>query len=245
MSTVTRSARVADNFALIANAALRDETLSFRARGLMAYLLSLPPNWKTSVRKLADKGTEGRDAVAAALNELVDRGYVTRSDRREGGKYKGVDYYVTDDPAIDRDAPLPEQADDDESDMPPHPGNPDTVAPRPGKPDPVLPDPVQPDPADQPLQRKRTTNTGRTKTDPRRAAAQDRGDSKRGSSPSVTREARTNRKVSAVEGTRSARPDGPGRVAFERAALEQGIVLKALAATGGVAVVTPEVGSWA
>lgn len=233
MSRVTRSARVADNFALIANGALRDPRLSFRARGLMAYLLSLPPGWRTSVRQLADKTTEGRDAVATAINELVDAGYVTRTEARQSGRYSGVDYYVTDDPAIGAEAPLPEEAPDDEGGgEPPRPGNPATVAPRPGNPDPVLPDTVEPDPADQPLQRKRTTNTGRTKKDPRRAAAQDRGNRELESSPSVTRETRTNPEVSAVEGTRSARPDGPGRVAFERAALEKGIALKALAPGG-------------
>lgn len=234
MSRVTRSARVADNFALIANGALRDKRLSFRARGLMAYLLSLPPNWRTTVRQLAIQTTEGRDAVATAINELVEYGYVTRTDRREGGKYKGVDYFVTDDPAVGVESALPpDEPDDEDPEVPPRPENPDTESPRPGNPDPVLPDTVQPDPADQPLQRKRTTNTGRTKTDPRRAAAQDRGD-KPESSPSVTREPRSNREVSAVEGTRSARPDGPGRVAFERAVREKGIALKALSEPGAL-----------
>lgn len=47
-------------------------------------------------------------------------------------------------------------------------------------------------------------------------------------SPSVTREDASNDQVSAVEGTRSARPDGPGRVALERVLREKGIQTKAL-----------------
>jgi hypothetical protein len=49
-----------------------------------------------------------------------------------------------------------------------------------------------------------------------------------GPSPSVTHEHATNPDGSAVDGTRSARPDGPGRAAFERAAREQGIQLRSL-----------------
>ncbi|MDF2712231.1 MAG: hypothetical protein K0R62_7883 [Nonomuraea muscovyensis] len=192
MTTITRSARVADNFALIANGALRKSTLSFRARGLMAYLLSLPPGWKTSIRQLAEQGTEGRDAIATALNELIEAGYVTRTGVRKGGRFESLEYYVTDDPAIDIEAPLPE-------DEVPRPGNPDTVPPRPGNPDPVKPDPVEPDPVGQPLQRKRTTNTGRTKTGRTKrtgggaARSDQRVETSSASSPSVTRETATER----------------------------------------------------
>jgi predicted transcriptional regulator len=57
---------------------LQDERLSFRALGVLSYLLSLPDSWQTSAAKLASKRKEGRDAVETALSELDDAGYLVR-----------------------------------------------------------------------------------------------------------------------------------------------------------------------
>ena len=76
---------------------MEDARLSFRARGLLAYLLCQPPDWvvveKALVKHLAaaDKG-EGRDAIRAAMDELKTRGYFRRSRRRN---IRGQFVYVT------------------------------------------------------------------------------------------------------------------------------------------------------
>lgn len=67
-----------EKFAIIPNAALENETLSWRARGILAYLLSRPPGWETDSVKLAALASEGRDAVRTALAELVKAGYMRR-----------------------------------------------------------------------------------------------------------------------------------------------------------------------
>ena len=76
---IVRGPRPSDNFAQIHNAALADGRLSFKARGILAFLLSRPPGWKTSVERLARSGTDGERAVKSGLKELEVLGYLKRS----------------------------------------------------------------------------------------------------------------------------------------------------------------------
>lgn len=63
-------------YAQIANSALRDSTLSFRARGILALVLSNAGEWNASRGWIeAQSPKEGREAVQRALNELTDSGY--------------------------------------------------------------------------------------------------------------------------------------------------------------------------
>lgn len=68
----------AQQFVIIGNAPARDARLSFRARGLHHYLLSLPPGVRVTTESLASDAREGRGAVRTALNELISVGYVKR-----------------------------------------------------------------------------------------------------------------------------------------------------------------------
>lgn len=76
----------------ISNEAARDHRLSWRARGLLAELLSYPDGWETSVDKLVAQArrhgdvSEGRAAMRKAIAELADAGYVTyeRSQDKRG-----------------------------------------------------------------------------------------------------------------------------------------------------------------
>lgn len=73
----------AQQFVTIGNREARDGRLSFRARGLHHYLLSLPPGWRVTTAQLAKENPEGREAIRTALNELISLGYVTRSKRQD------------------------------------------------------------------------------------------------------------------------------------------------------------------
>jgi hypothetical protein len=98
---IRRGPSPADDFAQIANAALRDERLSWKARGLLAYLMTHKEGWRTSVARLTQKAPDGREAVRSGIAELVALGYLTRSrsrERDERGRLGDYDYTVTDRP---------------------------------------------------------------------------------------------------------------------------------------------------
>lgn len=72
--------RVADRrrWTSVSNAAIEDETLSFRARGLLVWLLSKPDTWTVKAEAIVGAGVEGRDAIRSALAELEAAGYIHR-----------------------------------------------------------------------------------------------------------------------------------------------------------------------
>lgn len=68
--------------------AVNDGALSFRARGVLAWLLDKPDDWTINAEAISRHGTEGRDAIRKALSELEAAGYlVRRRYRAEGGKW--------------------------------------------------------------------------------------------------------------------------------------------------------------
>lgn len=84
--TAIRTARAADGkFVQIANVALQDSRLSFAARGILAYVLSLPPDHHLTADWLEGQSPTSRRDVRAALKELGALGYY-RKTRRSGGK---------------------------------------------------------------------------------------------------------------------------------------------------------------
>lgn len=75
-----------ENFTILPNAALRDERLSYRARGVLMELLSRPEDWQATAdslsraaKKQRGKKGEGRDAMRGAFAELKAAGYIVAS----------------------------------------------------------------------------------------------------------------------------------------------------------------------
>lgn len=66
----------AQQYVVVPNAIARDRTLSFRARGLLVMLLSLPPEWHVTTDMLAEDNPDSRTAIRAAMAELRQAGYV-------------------------------------------------------------------------------------------------------------------------------------------------------------------------
>jgi hypothetical protein len=72
-------------FAQIANEALRDKRLSFKARGVLAMVMSHSGEWNATARWLESQSDkDGREAIQSALNELNELGY--REVLKERGK---------------------------------------------------------------------------------------------------------------------------------------------------------------
>lgn len=108
------------HFAIIPNSALEDASLSWAARGLLAYLLSRPDDWTIRASQLIASGPSGRDAVYRMLGELVAAGYAVARTRKRGGggKFAGTDWIIFDSPHTENPYPANPHTDK------PHPANP-------------------------------------------------------------------------------------------------------------------------
>lgn len=63
-------------YAMIANATLCDKRLSFKARGILGYLISKPPDWVVQFQDLVNNSTkDGEYSIRSGIKELRQYGY--------------------------------------------------------------------------------------------------------------------------------------------------------------------------
>ena len=73
--------------------------ISWKAKGLLGYLLSRPNNWKIIIADLVNQSTDGRDSVYSGLKELINARYIIRERKRlERGRYSSYEYIVLEKP---------------------------------------------------------------------------------------------------------------------------------------------------
>ncbi|MDG3012359.1 replication protein [Rhodococcus sp. D2-41] len=80
---IRRGPRLADNFTILSNEVINDGRLSYRARGILLFLLSKPADWRTRSDAIAAQSPEGRESVRTAMRELASLGYLTREKVRD------------------------------------------------------------------------------------------------------------------------------------------------------------------
>lgn len=86
-----RLAGNADRHLVLDKSILQDPRLSFRAKGLLAYLLAHPELDLSSKRKLASVSLEGVDALDTAFKELKEAGYFRQTkELDEGGALQTI-----------------------------------------------------------------------------------------------------------------------------------------------------------
>lgn len=86
-------------FAQIDRSILENEELSYRAKGILCYLLSKPNNWETRIKDVINHGTEGRDAIRSAFKELRAAGHLVLVPlKSESGRLMGRSYEVHENP---------------------------------------------------------------------------------------------------------------------------------------------------
>ncbi len=71
-------------FTQVANAVLSDNFLSFKAKGLYAYLYSKDNNYDFAAKRIAKDSSDGMDSVLAGLKELEAGGYIERKKLKTG-----------------------------------------------------------------------------------------------------------------------------------------------------------------
>lgn len=83
------------NFTIMSNVHLRDKRLSWKAKGLLSYILSLPDDWELYQKELVNHSSDGLQSTRTAFNQLVELGYITKHQHRnEEGKFGDVEYTV-------------------------------------------------------------------------------------------------------------------------------------------------------
>lgn len=97
MGTIKRGHIPLDGqFTQIPNEWLRDTRLSYRARGILADIMTHADGFDVSERGLVARGAEGRDAVRAAVGELRELGYIEVTKGRQGlGKFSTDEWTIT------------------------------------------------------------------------------------------------------------------------------------------------------
>lgn len=83
------------SFAVIDKTCLNDENLSWKAKGLLCYLLSLPDDWQIYQEELSKHAKDGLDSTRSAIKELIDNKYISRTrERDKKGHLKEYSYTV-------------------------------------------------------------------------------------------------------------------------------------------------------
>lgn len=86
--------------------ALNDQRLSLRAKGLLAYLLSKPPDWSPRVKEVCSHCQEGREAVETAFRELETLGYAKKMTiRGSRGAFGGKQWCLFERPELSTEEP--------------------------------------------------------------------------------------------------------------------------------------------
>jgi hypothetical protein len=87
--TIFRVEKNKDNpFVMIDRRPIENPVLSWRAKGILTYLISRPDNWIVRLGDLVKRSPDGVYAVRSALKELTNAGHLTRKEERENGKFK-------------------------------------------------------------------------------------------------------------------------------------------------------------
>jgi len=83
------------HYVQIYNSVFEDTNISWKAKGLLGYLISKPHDWKVWVKDLINSSTDGRDAVRSGIKELMETGYMTRErERYDDGTLGEMTYTV-------------------------------------------------------------------------------------------------------------------------------------------------------
>ena len=86
------------DYTVINNTVLKDERLSWKAKGVFCYLLSLPEDWVIYQSELLKHSTDGRESLRNAINELEEYGYLIIDKKRdEKGHFTAI-YKIIENP---------------------------------------------------------------------------------------------------------------------------------------------------
>lgn len=84
------------NFSLVSNILAQDHKISLKAKGMCLILVHFPDDWIFYEEKLQDYTLDGRTAIANALKELEQNGYLFREQLRIKGRFANKIWIIDD-----------------------------------------------------------------------------------------------------------------------------------------------------
>ena len=88
--TIYRVVKSSDNpYVMIDRRPIDNPKLSFKAKGILTYLMSRPDGWEVSVADLIKRSTDGEASVRAGLKELKEAGHMRYTQSRKSGRITG------------------------------------------------------------------------------------------------------------------------------------------------------------
>ena len=85
------------NYTNTSNKVIRDERLTWKARGIFNYLWSQADNWQFYVAEIANHAKDGVKSTRSGLDELEKYGYLKRINRHnKSGSFDGMDWILSD-----------------------------------------------------------------------------------------------------------------------------------------------------
>ena len=95
-----RAQRTAGEYFTMSNHGINNDALSFKAKGLLAYLMSKPDKWEIRVSDLCKHAPDGEASIRAGLAELEKFGYLARKrENLPDGRFQWI--------SVVSDKPLP------------------------------------------------------------------------------------------------------------------------------------------
>ena len=96
---VFRVYKESGNFVTVHKSFIHDDNLSWKAKGILLYLLSRPDDWQVYETELNKHSSDGRDSLRTGIKELEQAGYIHRTRKRnEKGQLKEYEYQVFEQP---------------------------------------------------------------------------------------------------------------------------------------------------
>jgi len=107
---IVRIRKKTSNYAMIDKRYLSDPLLSWKAKGLLTYLLSKQDDWKVILTDLVRQSTDGEASVRQGLKELGAGGYLLRVRRadRKSGRFIAWEMTIFETPELAAEARLAE-----------------------------------------------------------------------------------------------------------------------------------------
>jgi hypothetical protein len=98
--TIFRTAKRENPYAQIDKTVLNDQRLSWKAKGILAFLLSKPDTWEINIQNLIKQAKDGKEAVYSGINELIQFGYIVRTESRNHGRFSQIVYLIYENPQL-------------------------------------------------------------------------------------------------------------------------------------------------